>query len=129
MSNRVHRAILCIVVAVAMAFGSLLPHATHSPSHDPAALAAAEAERHAQLEAEIAEHGHSHGDGEEHEQVAGHSHGHNPADHSHETPTTPPGSAPVVPALVRTWVPMPPQTAHIGARYRLERPPRPIVIA
>ena len=129
MRNRIDRAILSIVLAFVMAFGSLLPHATHSPSHYPVALVAAETERHAQLEAEIAEHGHSHDDGEEHERAAGHSHDHNPADHSHEMPTTPPGSAPVVPALLRTWMPMPPQTAHIGASYRLERPPRPIVIA
>jgi len=129
MPNRVKRAVLCLVVAFAMAFGSLLPHASRSSSHDPVALAAAEAERHTQLEAEIAEHGHSHDDGEEHERVAGHSHGHNPADHSHETPTTPPGSAPVVPALVQAIMPTPPDTAHLGTTYRLERPPRPIVIA
>ena len=129
MSNRINRSVLYLVLAVAMAFGSLLPHATHSPSHDSVALPAAEAERHAQLEAEIADRGHSHDDGKDHQQVAGHSHGHNPADHSHETPTTPPGSAPVVPALVRMWVPLPPHTAHFGASYRLERPPRPMVLA
>ena len=129
MSNRVNRAVLCLVLAFAMAFGSLLPHASDSSSHDPVALAVAEAERHAQLETGIAEHGHSHDDGEEDERVAGHSPGHNPADHSHETPTTPPGIAAAVPPLLRTWLPMPPQTAHLGASYRLERPPRPIVIA
>jgi len=127
MPNRVNRVVLCLAVALAMAFGSLLPHATHSPSHDPVVLAAAE--RHAQLEAEIAEHGHSHADGENHERMAGHSHGHNPADHSHETPTTPSGSAPAVLALIPAWAPTPPETVHIGATYRLERPPRPIVIA
>jgi hypothetical protein len=26
-------------------------------------------------------------------------------------------------------VPRPPQTAHLGTSYRLERPPRPIVLA
>ena len=128
MSNRVSSAVLCLVVALAMAFGSLLPHPTHSTSPDMAALAAAGEDAHAQLEAEIVEHGHSHDDGED-ERVAGHSHGHNPADHSHETPTTPPGIAAAVPPLLRTWLPMPPQTAHLGASYRLERPPRPIVIA
>lgn len=129
MSNRVSRAVLCLVVAFAMAFGSLLPHAAHSPSHDPIALAVAEAERHAQLEAEIAEHGHSHDEGEDHERAAGHTHGHNPADHSHETPTTPSGGAHVVPALAQTWVPKPPHAAHLGTIFRLERPPKPIVIA
>jgi hypothetical protein len=129
MSNRVNRAVLCFVVALAMAFGSLLPHPTHSPSNDPVGLSTAEAERHAQLEAEIAKHGHSHDDGEDHEQAAGHSHGHNPADHSHETPTAPPAVAATVPALVRTWLTVPPSTVTLGAIYRLERPPRPIVIA
>lgn len=129
MSNRVNRAMLCLVLAFAMAFGSLLPHAAHSPSHDRIALAVAEAERHAQLETEIAEHGHSHDDGENHERTAGHSHGHNPADHSHETPTTPRGTASALQALVPAWVPRPPQTAHLGTSYRLERPPRPIVLA
>ncbi|MBB6012387.1 hypothetical protein HNR59_001732 [Aquamicrobium lusatiense] len=128
MSNWVGRAVLSLVVALAMAFGSLLPHAAHPPSQNPTALAT-EAKRHVQPEVEMAEHGHSHEDGEEHEQAAGHSHGHNPADHSHETPTAPPASAPVVPALARTWVPMPPHVAHLGTSYRLERPPRRIVIA
>lgn len=105
---------LGVILAFAMAFGSLLPHATHSPSHDPVALAAAEAERHAQLEAAIAEHGHSHDDGDDHERTAGHSHGHNPADHSHETPTTPPNIVPAVLALTPVWVPTPPETVHLG---------------
>ena len=127
MSLRVSRAVLSLAITIAMAFGSLLPHAL--PPHDPKAFSAAEADQHAQLEAEIAEHGHSHDDGEEHERAADYSHGHNPADHSHETPTTPPGSAPVLPAMIRAWAPMPPHAADLGASYRLERPPRPIVIA
>ena len=129
MSNWVNRAVLCCVLAFATAFGSLLPHASHSPSHDPVALAAIEAERHAQLEAEIAEHGHSHDDGEDHERVAGHSHGHNPADHSHETPTTPPAAVPDGLAVASAWVPTRPETVHLATTYRLERPPRPIAVA
>lgn len=129
MSNRVSRIVVSLVIALTMAFGSLMPHATHSQPHVPNALSAAMADRHAQFEAEIAEHGHSHHDEKEHERVADHSHSHNPADHSHETPTTPPDSAPVLSALMRTWVPMPPHTAHLGASHRLERPPRPIVTA
>lgn len=127
MSNRVSRVVLCFVVALAMAFGSSLSHPTHSLSHDPASLSMAEAERHAQLEAEIAEHGHSHDHGGDHERAAGHSHGHNPADHSHETPTAPPAIAATLPALVRTWLTVPPSTVTLGAIGRLERPP--IVIA
>lgn len=112
-----------------MAFGPLLPHAPQSPSHDSIARAVVGAERHAQLEVEIADHGHSHDDREEHRWPAGHSHDHNPADHSHEMPPTPTGNSLIVPALVRTWVPPPPHTAHLGGSDRLERPPRPIVIA
>lgn len=37
MSNRVNRAVLCLALAFAMAFGSRA-HAKHSPSHDPATL-------------------------------------------------------------------------------------------
>lgn len=67
--------VLCLTLAP-------LPPAS---AHDPLALSAAEAERHAALVAqEIAEHGHSHGDGEAHEQGTGHLHGHDPADHSHQ---------------------------------------------
>lgn len=129
MPNRVNRAMLCLVVALAMAFGSLLPHASDSSTHDPVALAAAEAERHGQFEADIAGHGHSHDDGQEYERSTGHMHGHNPADHSHETPTTPSGSEAVVPTLVQNVVPTAHDTAHLDTTYRLERPPRPIVIA
>jgi hypothetical protein len=129
MSIRVSTALLSLAIAFAMAFSSLLPHGPHSPPHDRKAYPAAESDRYAQLEAEIAEHGHSHDDGEEHERAADYSHGHNPADHSHETPTTPPRSAPVLPAMIRSWMPMPPHAADLGASYRLERPPKPIVIA
>lgn len=129
MSNRVNRTVLYLVLAVAMAFGSLLPHASQSLSHEPVALTTAETERQGQLVSEMAEHGHRHNYRGEHDRAAGHAHGHNPADHSHETPTTPPGSAPALRALVPAWVPMPPQAAHLGAIYRLERPPRLIVIA
>ncbi|MBN8958738.1 MAG: hypothetical protein J0H17_19555 [Rhizobiales bacterium] len=129
MSNCISRAVLCLVVAFATAFGSLLPHTARSPSLDPIALAVAEAERHVQLETKIAEHVHSQDDGEDHERAAGHTHGHNPADHSHETPATALDGARVVPAFVRTWVPKPTHAAHLGTIFRLERPPKPIVIA
>ena len=126
MPNRVSSAVLCLVIAFAMAVGSLLPHAPHFPSHDPIDRAAAAA-RHAQLDAEIAAHGHSHDDGGEAERWGDFSHGHNPADHTHEAPITPPGGAPAGPALVRSWIPMPAHTGPIGATYRLERPPRRVV--
>jgi hypothetical protein len=71
-------------VAVLSAALALAPLPLAS-AHDPLALSAAEAARHAALVAqEIAEHGHSHEDGDDHEQSPGHMHGHDPADHSHQ---------------------------------------------
>ncbi len=127
MANRVNGAVLRLVVALAVALASLVPHASVSPSHDPVALAKAEAERHAQLRAEIAEHGHTHDDGKDYERSERHSHGHNPADHTHEIPSPPPDIASTLAALVGRVERTPPQTAVPDEVYRLERPPRPII--
>ncbi|MFG1375116.1 hypothetical protein V5F32_23320 [Xanthobacter oligotrophicus] len=117
------------VVAFAMTLGMLLSPVGRSASHDPAALAAAEAARHAELAAEVEDHGHVHDDGAEDEQSPGHSHGHNPADHSHETPNIlAVALAPAVP-VSRGWHPCPPVFAHIQASFRHERPPRLIFVA
>lgn len=124
MSGQLSRSVLCLAIAFAMAFGSLLPHATYLPSRDQLFLAT---ERLAQFEDEIAEHGHSHDEVTDREQ--GHTHGHNPADHSHETPTAPPGDGPALQTLLPAWITVAPQAAHIGASYRLERPPKLIVLA
>ena len=40
MSGQLSRSILCLAIAFAMAFGSLLPHATYLPSHDQLFLVA-----------------------------------------------------------------------------------------
>ncbi|MFG1283180.1 hypothetical protein [Xanthobacter autotrophicus] len=113
-----------LVVALAMTIGLLLSPAGRSASHDPTALAVAEASRHAELAARIADHGHVHDDGQEDEQSPGHAHGHNPADHSHETPNTlSVVNAPVAP-MGRAWHPYPPVFAGLETSFRHERPPK-----
>lgn len=135
MSSPVRRSLLCFVLAFAMAFGSLLPHASGASWHDAMSLTQTVEGRHAQHEAAIADHGHSHDDKDKDKDkddngsVAAHTHNHNPADHSHETPTAPEGIAACVPPFVRSWLPVLPSNATAGAIYRLERPPRSIVIA
>lgn len=84
------RRVFQVLAGLVLAFGILAAPAGHSASHDPLALAAAEAERHAELAAEIAEHGHAHDDGDADEQAPGHSHGHNSGDHLHDKAGVPP---------------------------------------
>ncbi|MBA4788646.1 MAG: hypothetical protein H2042_03030 [Rhizobiales bacterium] len=118
-----------LVVAITMTLGMLLSPVGRSASHDPVALAVAEAARHAELAADLKDHGHVHDDGAADEQSPGHSHGHNPADHSHETPNVlSVAMAPVVQST-RDWHPCPPVFAHLQASFRLDRPPRLIFIA
>lgn len=125
----VYSASFRLVVAFAMALGVLLSPMGSSASHNPTALAAAEAARHAELAAQIEKHGHSHDDGEADEQTFGHTHGHNPADHTHETASTLPGFAQPSPPIGRSWLVYPPSFDDLEIRFRLERPPRQIVIA
>ena len=129
MPNWVHSTALRLVIAFAMVLGMLLSPAGSSASHNPVALAAAEAARHAELAAQVEAHGHSHDDGEADEQSPGHSHGHNPADHTHETASALPGFAQPALPTGRGWLAFPPSFADLETRFRLERPPRPIVIA
>ncbi|MER8977845.1 hypothetical protein [Mesorhizobium sp. M0870] len=129
MPNWIHSAAFRLIVAFAMALGMLLSPMGGSVSHDPIALAAAEADRHAELAGQIEAHGHVHDDGATEEQGSGHSHGHNPADHSHETASTLPDFSPAVPAAGRTWVIYPPSLSDLEASSRLDRPPRPILTA
>ncbi|WP_095081633.1 hypothetical protein [Mesorhizobium sophorae] len=127
MPNWVHSAAFRLVVAFAMTLGMLLSPAGSSVSHDPIALVAAEAARHAKLAGQIETHGHVHDDGATEDQGPGHSHGHNPADHSHETANTLLDFAPAVPATGRNWVICPPSFPEPEASSRLDRPPRPIL--
>lgn len=112
-----------------MALGMVLSPIGSSVSHNPIALAAAEAARHADLAAQVEAHGHAHDDGVADEQSPGHAHGHDPADHTHETASAAPEFAQPVFPIVRMWQAHPSSFADPEPGFRLERPPRPIVIA
>ncbi|MER8569670.1 hypothetical protein NKH85_28805 [Mesorhizobium sp. M0924] len=129
MPNRVHSAAFHLVIAFAMTLGMLLSPVGSSVSHDPVAVAAAEAARHAELAGQIETHGHVHDDGATEEQGPGHSHGHNPADHSHETASTHPDFASPVPSAGRNWVIYPPSFSDPETSSRIDRPPQPILAA
>ena len=129
MSNWVNSTAFRLVIAFAMTLGMLSSPIGSSASHNPIALAAAEAARHAELTAQVEAHGHSHDDGEVDEQSPGHSHGHNPADHTHETASTLPEFAHPSPPIGRSWLAWPPAFADLETRFRVERPPRPIAFA
>lgn len=129
MTPRLRRAILCGLIAFAMALGMVASVVQTSVSHNPLVLLTAEAERHALLEQEIAAHGHSHDDGYGEERQPGHSHGHNPADHSHDIPSFLPKLAGMTPPGWQTWPAVYPAIAVTGQHYPFERPPRLRVIA
>jgi hypothetical protein len=128
MPTQVQNAAFRLALAVAMTLGLLLSPVGNSASHNPAALAAAEVERHTELEAHLAQHGHVHEDGSEDEQCPGHLHGHNPADHSHESPDTLSAvNAPPCP-FGPAWQACPATVADLGMTFRFERPPRPLSV-
>lgn len=129
MPNWVNSTAFRLLIAFAMGLGMLLSPIGGSVSHNPIALAAAEAARHAELSEQMEAHGHSHDDGEVDERAPGHSHGHNPADHSHETASALPGFAQPLPPIGRRWLASPPSFVDLEFCFRLERPPRPIFLA
>ncbi|EIM72204.1 hypothetical protein A33O_20520 [Nitratireductor aquibiodomus RA22] len=116
MPKQAQRAVLHLALAFAMALGWLLPHTAHASSPARALFSTAEIEQSA-------------GNLHQHERAGGHTDQHNPADHAHETPTTPPGNGAELPPPVQGAAPMPPDRLNFDATYRLERPPRPIAIA
>ena len=123
MANRAFFAAFRLVFVLAMTAGLALSPVGASSSHDPMALLASEAARHAELSAQIAEHGHAH-DGAAEERSSGHSHGHDPADHSHQTLNAAPSAVSIVRLPGRDWQPCPDSFAHRETRFRLDRPPR-----
>jgi len=123
-ANRAFFAAFRLVFVLAMTAGLALSPVGASSSHDPMALLASEAARHADLSAQIAEHGHAHDDGDAEERRPGHSHGHDPADHSHQTLNSAPGSVSIVRLPGRDWQPCLDPFAHRETRFRLDRPPR-----
>lgn len=117
---------LRIATVLAIALAVLSAPTGHSASHDPLALAAAEAERHAALAAEIAEHGHAHDDGDADERSPGHSHGHDSADHLHDKAGTPPSFlAQASPATRSVTLTGAAQIGRDALPSGLKRPPRP----
>ncbi|MGA0534226.1 MULTISPECIES: hypothetical protein [Hansschlegelia] len=117
---------LRIATVLAIALAVLSAPTGHSASHDPLALAAAEAERHAALAAEIAEHGHAHEEGDADEQSPGHTHGHDSADHLHDKAGAPPSFlAQALPATRSVTLSAVAQTGGDSLTSGLKRPPRP----
>jgi len=127
MMRRSTAGLLKVVVALVVTAGMLLSAIHVSTSHNPAVLAQAEAERHAALAMEVADHGHSHFDGEEGEQAPGHLHGHNSADHIHDAAAIIPIPTLRLPSPIRLTLPALQESAQPGLRHGLDRPPRPFV--
>ncbi|TCD12381.1 hypothetical protein [Oricola cellulosilytica] len=119
MSFRPHSTVLRLAIALAMTL-SLLSPANAFPT------AFAEAQHHAEMQAEFAEHGHVHDDAGEGEHAPGQ--GHHPADHSHETPSPYAGAVSVMPPDGCDWHPLAHGFPYFEAGSRLDRPPRPIFV-
>jgi uncharacterized protein involved in copper resistance len=127
MMRRSTARLLKVVVALAVTIGMLLSAIHVTTSHNPVVLAQAEAERHAELAMEIAEHGHSHFDGDDAEQLPGHLHGHNSADHIHDAANVFPVHTMRLPSPVRVTLPSFHEGAGPGLRHGLDRPPRGVI--
>lgn len=117
---------LRIATVLAIALAMLSAPSGNSASHDALALAAAEAERHAELAAEIAAHGHVHDEGDLDERNPGHAHGHDSADHLHDKAGAPPAfhaglalATHAVTLIGSTW------SGRAVLPSGLKRPPRP----
>ena len=110
-----------------MALGSVASTVRTALSHNPAVLLAIEAERHAALAQEIADHGHSHDDGWQDEQAPGHSHGHDPADHSHDVPSVVAALVQMTPPAWRLWSATVRDAPAVTKIYPFEKPPKHIV--
>ncbi len=121
---RIPASALHVVIAVAMALSLFVVRASHSLSHDPVAILAAEKRAHAELAMWAADHGHAHDEGDHSERAPGHVHGHDPSDHSHETPGM---IAKLTQDLVRAPGSQYVQAFNcpeLGERRRVERPPK-----
>jgi len=124
MFDRIRHSFLRVVVALMVCASLFAVALLSSASHDPAAQASAQVERHAQLAMAQAEHGHIHASGVDEETSPGHVHGHNPLDHSHDF-----GSPPFDTFLEwdieeQNWLTVPVMPSPPAVLARLERPPK-----
>ena len=123
MLRRSRPSLLTLMMLCLTAAAMLLSVANTAVSYSPVAMLAAEAERHAELAAEVADHGHSHDTGDESERGAGHMHGHNPADHNHDPPLAT-AALRIDPSVVTaTWTGFAPAALDGRRGPRLDRPP------
>lgn len=129
MSLRAISAACRLVIVFSTMLGLLLPPASASPSHDSAALMIAEAQHHVGPTEDLTGKGHVHQDGNWEEQLPGHVHGHNPFDHSHETSATAAQVTSSMRASRSDWLPIASACAHCSLGSRLDRPPKPILVA
>ncbi|MFJ6337148.1 hypothetical protein [Rhizobium sp. NPDC092017] len=108
----------CLALALALALVFALIGMARS--HGPLGPSGTEVADLAISDAEAADHEHG-GDGFSY---ASHSHGHNPADHTHETPTNIPVFSLPMPTVRQSWVRAPSISRVADSNVRLERPPR-----
>jgi hypothetical protein len=117
---------LRLVIATVITLSMFLSSIGSFSSHQPAAFAGTEANRHAELAAKL-DRSAAHEEGRSNQQGSGHSLDHSLTDHTHETPSTPPGAMPIIPGFVRAWQALPPSLVQLETSFRLDRPPRPIL--
>jgi len=123
MTIGVRSKILRLALVLTMSLYTLMtPH--HSASHDPAAIALLERDRHAGPAIEAVDDGHRHLDGAPEEGHAGHAHEHDPDDHSHEVPAPIGISGGPVALVGESWEAVGYLLYHPEPSFGIERPPR-----
>jgi hypothetical protein len=120
-----HSKFLRLALACAMVLSTLVAPPGPSASHDPAALAFAEVERHVALTAAEVDKGHSHEDGRPDERHPNHSHAHDPTDHTHEIPAPADPGGHAFPVFSQSWRAVAPPSHGDDSSFGIERPPRP----
>lgn len=124
MSSRLHTIVLSAVIALAMAFGWLLPHQNgrdFSPAVSPAELSLND-KRPSDMAGAFLRHSHE-TDGEE-KRASGALHAHNSAEHLHETPNLAAGIALKTRPFGKAWYGVLAAADRRNAPYELLRPPR-----
>lgn len=129
MASRIRSVVLRFVIVVSTMLGLVLPPSHASPSHNRISPTIAEAWQPVDLPTEVLGTEQAHKEGSRDEQAPGHPQGHNPFDHSHETPSIPPGLSPVMRAQASGWLSTTLTYSHRRFGSRLDRPPKAIFIA